>query len=99
MPCGQAGAGGLASQHALLFAPLPLLLWTAVRFGPGGLAPQLLIVTLAALTATKAGHGPFVAASAAESVLSVQAFLLSVSIPLLLLAALVAERNRSARGA
>jgi PAS domain S-box-containing protein len=94
------GAGwerGLASQYALLFLPLPLLLWTAVRFGPGGLAPQLLIVVIAALMATKAGQGPFVTASAAESVLSVQAFLLSVSIPLLLLAALVAERNRSTR--
>ena len=90
-------AGGLATQLALLFAPLPVLLWTAVRFGPGGLAPQLLIVTLAALTATKAGHGPFVAASPAVSVLSLQAYLLSVVIPLLLLAALVAERNRSAR--
>jgi PAS domain S-box-containing protein len=89
------GQGELASQNALLFAPLPLLLWTAVRFGPGGLSLHLLFVTLAALTATQAGHGPFVAASPAESVLSVQAFLLSVSIPLLLLAALVAERNRS----
>ena len=88
---------GLTSQYALLFVPLPLLLWTAVRFGPGGLAPQLLIVVLAALTATKAGHGPFVAASATESVLSLQAFLLSISIPMLLLAALVAERNRSTR--
>ena len=92
---GLEGEGGLASQQALLFAPLPLLLWSAVRFGPGGLSLHLLFVTLAALAATKAGHGPFVGASAAESVLSVQAFLLSVSVPLLLLAALVAERNRS----
>jgi PAS domain-containing protein len=86
----------LANQYALLFAPLPLLLWTAVRFGPGGLSLHLLIVALAVLAATTAGHGPFVAASAAENVLPAQAFLLSVSIPLLLLAALVAERNRSA---
>jgi len=91
------GGGDLASRQALLFAPLPLLLWTAVRFGPGALSLQLLIVTLATLIATKAGHAPFLAASAAESVLSVQGFLLSLSIPLLLLAALVAERNRSAR--
>ena len=88
---------GLAVQRVLLFAPLPLLLWSAVRFGPGGLVPQLLIVALAALTATQAGHGPFVAASVAESVLSLQAYLLSVGIPLLLLASLVAERNRSTR--
>ena len=85
----------LASQYALLFAPLPLLLWTAVRFTLGGLSLQLLIVMLAVLTATKAGHGPFIAASTVESVLAAQGFLLSISVPLLLLAALVAERNRS----
>ena len=85
----------LASQYALLFATLPLLLCTAVRFAPGGLSLQLAIVTLAALAATKAGHGPFVAASPAESGLAAQVFLLSISVPLLLLAALVAERNRS----
>jgi PAS domain S-box-containing protein len=86
---------GLIGQQALLFTPLPLLLWTAVRFGPGGLSLQLLIVVLAALTATRAGEGPFVAASAAERVLFVQAYVLSISISLLLLAALVAERDRS----
>jgi PAS domain S-box-containing protein len=91
------GGGDLASQQAPLFAPLPLLLWTAVRFGPGALSVQLLIVTLAALTATKSGYAPFLATSAAESVLSAQAFLLSLSIALLLLSSLVAERNRSAR--
>jgi PAS domain S-box-containing protein len=90
-----AGESQLVSQRALLFAPLPLLFWTAVRFGPGGLAPHLLIVVLAVLTSTKAGHGPFVAVSPAESVLSVQAYLLSISIPLLMLGALVAERGRA----
>jgi len=87
----------LASQYALFFAPLPLLLATAVRFGVGALSLHVLIVALAALLATKLGHAPFAAASAAEGVLSAQGFLLSVAIPLLLLAALVAERNRSAR--
>lgn len=89
------GATDVASQQALLYAPLPLFLWTAVRFGPGGLAFQLLIVALAAFTASKAGHGPFAAASVAESILSTQLFLLSVLIPKLMLAALVAERNRA----
>jgi PAS domain S-box-containing protein len=87
----------LASQYALLFAPLPLLLWTAVRFAPAGLSLQLLIVTLAVLAATRAGHGPFIADSTAESGLAAQAFLLSISVPLLLLTALVAERNRSGK--
>jgi len=87
----------VATQQALIFAPLPLLLWTAVRFGPGALALQLLIVAVAVLTATKAGHGPFVAAAPAASILIVQAYLLSIGVPKLLLAALVAERNRAGR--
>ena len=88
---------GSATQQALIFAPLPLLLWTAVRFGPGGLSVQLLIVALAVLTATKAGHGPFVSVSPADSGLIVQVYLLSIGVPKLLLAALVAERNRAGR--
>jgi PAS domain S-box-containing protein len=89
------GERGFASQQALLFAPLPLLLWTAVRFGPAGLSLNLLFVALASLGVTKAGYGPFVAVSPAENVLSLEAFLLSIGVPLLLLAALVAERDRS----
>ncbi|MGB8436680.1 MAG: PAS domain S-box protein, partial [Burkholderiales bacterium] len=89
------GETAMESQQALFYASLPLLLWTAVRFGPGGLTLQLLIVALAALTATKAGQGPFAAASVAQSVLAAQLFLLSVMIPKLMLAALVAERRRS----
>jgi PAS domain S-box-containing protein len=94
---GLSGEAGIAGQQALLFAPIPVLLWTAVRFGPSGLSPQLLIVALAVLTATKAGHGPFVAATISQNVLSAQLFLLAIAIPKLMLAALVADRNRSAR--
>ncbi len=91
------GAHDLADQQGLFFAPLPLLLWTAVRFGPAGLSLHLLFVAIAALGLTEAGHGPFVAVSPAQSIVSLELFLLSVAIPLLLLAALVAERDRSSQ--
>ena len=42
----QPGPGNLP---ALLYAPLPLLLWAAVRFGPGGASLSLLFVALMSL--------------------------------------------------
>jgi two-component system, LuxR family, sensor kinase FixL len=84
---------GPATSGALLFAPLPLLLWAAVRLGSGGLALSLLIVAGVSLVSASAGRGPFVAESTADNVLSLQVFLLAISLPLMLLAALVEERN------
>ena len=86
-------APGPATSSALLFAPLPLLLWAAVRLGTGGLALSLLVVAGVSLANAFVGRGPFVAQSPTENVLSLQVFLLAISIPLMLLAALVAERN------
>jgi PAS domain S-box-containing protein len=83
-------------QHLwLLFAPLPLLLASAVRFGPAGLGVHLLAIDLVAMLNTKAGLGPFVASSVAEVVLALQGFGLAISIPLMLLAALVQQHART----
>ena len=59
-------APGPGSFPGLLFAPLPLLLWAAVRLGPGGLCFLLLVVALLSLSNAFAGRGPFVSLSAAE---------------------------------
>jgi len=79
----------------LLFAPLPLLLWSAVRFSPSGLGLHLLAVASVAMMMTKAGRGPFAAASVAEAVVALQGFLLAISIPLMLLAALVQQNAQA----
>jgi signal transduction histidine kinase len=81
------------SFPGLLFAPLPLLLWAAVRLGPGALFFLLLVVALLSLSNAFAGRGPFVTLSAAENILSLQIFLIAISLPLMLLAALVEERH------
>lgn len=73
-----------------IIAPLPLLVWAAVRFGSGGAAGALLVLTLALL---RAAHG---AAAGADELLAMQTFLLAVSVPILLLAALIEERNEAA---
>ncbi len=79
---------------ALLYAPLPLLLWAAVRFGTGGACLSLLVVAFLSLSNAFAGRGPFAILSPAENVLSLQIFLIALAVPLMLLAALVEERRR-----
>ena len=78
---------------ALLYAPLPFLLWAAVRFGPGGLSFSYLIFALMAIFSAIAGHGPFITQSATDNVLWLQIFLLAVYLPLLVLASVVEERR------
>jgi len=86
---------GPLSSTALVYAPLPLLLWAAVRFGVGGVCVSLLTFAFLSLSATFAGRGPFTVQSPEENAISLQIFLIGTSIPLMLLAALVEERRRS----
>jgi signal transduction histidine kinase len=80
---------------ALLLAPLPLLLWAAVRLGPGGVCVSLLVVTCMSWAAAYSGRGPFPSRSPTETVLSLHVFLFAISVPLMFLAALVEERRRT----
>jgi signal transduction histidine kinase/integral membrane sensor domain MASE1 len=80
---------------ALLFAPIPLLLWAAVRFGPRGVAATLSIITVVAVAGVARGQGPLVSSSTDENVLILQMFLLVIGVPLFFLAALVQERRRT----
>lgn len=84
----------LSSDHRwLLHAPMPLLLWAAVRFGPPGLCVTLFVIVFVFV-----GHpfgGPSIAAEAADNAVALQVFLVTVAVPLQLLAALVEERRRA----
>lgn len=81
----------------LLYAPMPFLIWAAVRFGVPGVSAALLSV--AALTLWKALHheAPFVAPSPVNDVLPIQLFLIVVSASLLFLAAAISEQARVRR--
>jgi PAS domain S-box-containing protein len=85
----------LLSSPALLYAPLPLLLWAAVRFGPRGASASILLVAAFAILDAANGFGPFAAGSSAENALSIQLFLMVVSVPLLTLAAAIEERSQA----
>jgi signal transduction histidine kinase/integral membrane sensor domain MASE1 len=77
---------------------VPMLLWSAVRFGPGGASLSLLATVVLATWAATHGLHPLGALSPSEGTFAMQVFLLVVGVPLVFLAALVEER-RKAEGA
>jgi PAS domain S-box-containing protein len=87
--------GEPGNSPVLLYFPFPLLLWSAIRFGPSGSSSSTFLVALIAIWLTSNGRGPFTTHSPAENVLSLQAFLMVVAVSVLLLAALIRERERS----
>ncbi len=85
----------LHAEPALLYAPLPLLLWAALRFGLAGVSVGVLVIVVLAVRAAMHGRGPFVGLSAAENVLSLELLMIAIALPLMLLAVLLDERRRS----
>jgi len=77
----------------LVYAPLPLLLWATVRFGPGGLSLSLLTVSLLSIWNAMHGRGPFTTASMPANVFSLQLLLCVIGAPLMLLATVMVERK------
>jgi PAS domain S-box-containing protein len=73
----------------------PLLIWTALRYGPPGAALASAVVSLVMIWGTAQGWGPFVRDTLRESLLLVQAFMGIAAMTSLLLAAMVAERRRA----
>lgn len=78
----------------LVYAPLPLLLWVALRFGAGGLAASSAFIAITSLQYVLHRRGPFTSQSMTENVLFLQLSLASVTVPLLLLHAVFSERRR-----
>jgi PAS domain S-box-containing protein len=85
------GKASYATSLALLYVPLPLLLWSAVRLGPVGTYSAGLILTLTSIWSAITGHGPFIALPAELNLLSLQIFLCSITIPFMLLVAAIQE--------
>ncbi len=86
---------GPDTSPALLYAPIPLLIWAALRFGLGGASASMLVITFLAIWGTMHGRGPFLMQSPAENALGLQLFLLVTAIPLLFLAVLLEEEKRT----
>ena len=82
------------ADSTLLYLPLPLLLWIAVRFGSRGASAAICTVGFLAIWSAGHGYGPFSTRSAEENALSIQMFLIVMSVPLLFLASVIEERGK-----
>ena len=76
-----------------LHASLLFLIWAAVRFSPAGLSIALLIVAYDSISDSIAGQGLFADGTPVINVLALEASLAVLSFPLMLLSALIQERN------
>jgi two-component system, LuxR family, sensor kinase FixL len=86
---------GPDTSPALLYAPIPLLIWASLRFGLGGMSASVLVITILAIWGTMQGRGPFLAQTPAENAVALQLFLLMAATPLMLLAVAIGEERRS----
>src|SRR6266446_5075893 len=82
------------ADSALLYLPLPFLIWAAVRFGSRGASAAICTVGFLAIWSAGHGYGPFSTRSAEENALSIQMFLIVMSVPLLFLASVIEERGK-----
>jgi PAS domain S-box-containing protein len=85
-----------SADSTLLYLPLPFLIWAAVRFGSRGASGTICVLTFLAIWSARNGYGPFSTRSAEENALSIQIFLIVMSVPLMLLAAVIEDRKKSA---
>jgi len=86
--------GGLVTSAflpVLLLSPLPFVLWAAVRYGEKGASGAILIMTVVLTSRTLHGSGLLLGDDPEKSVLALQLFLTGLSIPVLLLGALIDE--------
>ena len=79
---------------ALFYAPLPFLVWAALRFGPAGTASAIAVLVVATIFGTVNGLGPFAGSTPQETAREMQLFLSAVAVPMLLLAVVLDERAR-----
>ena len=86
---------GPDTSPALLYAPIPLLIWAALRFGLGGISASMLVITILAIWGTMQGRGPFLTQTPSENALALQLFLLMAATPLMLLAVAIDDERRS----
>ena len=88
---------GATLAPALWYAPLPFLLWAAVRFGVIGTTNALALLVVATIWGAVRGLGPFTGGTPQDTARDLQLFLIAASVPLLLLAVALEERLRAER--
>ena len=82
----------LHGELALAYMPLPVLLWAAVRFGLGGVTGAFVTMAVLSIESAMHGRGPFSGPSPERVVLSLELFIITIALPLMLLAVVLQER-------
>jgi len=90
-------AHSIASGYipALLYLPLPIIVWAAVRFGAAGANGVIMIVSLVLIWRTLNGHSLFDTGNSEANVFAMQLFLIGLSAPILLLGAAIEETRHA----
>src|SRR5277367_258077 len=88
-------APGKSVSELLLYSLVPLMLWSALRFGSTGVSTSVIVIAVLAVWGATHGRGPFVGSGPLDGVLSLQLFLLFAAVPFTVLAAVVEEQKQS----
>ena len=82
---------------SLLYLPMPFLIWAALRFGPSVSSASYAVVAFLVIWGAAHGRGPFLEAAIQQDAMPIQLFLITLAVPLLLLAAVIEERKKAER--
>jgi len=88
-----AAAGSRWQLALLLYAPIPVLIWTALRFGTGAVGVGLSAITFVAIWSADRKTGLFAASTPDENILVLQLFVLLTAVPVLCIAAVSGARR------
>jgi signal transduction histidine kinase len=85
----------MSNWPAALYFLVPLLLWSALRFGSLGVSTSIIVVAFFSIWGAVHGRGPFAVSDPLQHVFSLQVFLLLAAAPFMVLAAVVEERKQT----
>ncbi len=86
---------GPVAASATAFAVLPSVVWGTVRFGQRGATAGAVFVSLAAVSGTLFGYGPFLYGTLAERLWVLQSYVAVLALTLLVLGAAIEERGKA----
>jgi PAS domain S-box-containing protein len=85
------------SPPVLLYSLLPLLLWSALRFGMVGISTSMIVVAFLSVWGAVHGRGPFTGLEPLNNIVSLQLFLFFAATTFMVLAVLVEEQKQTER--